>query len=252
MSEHITITQSGKIVEICLARPDKRNAITDAMYGALADALDRADADPGVAVAIICAQGATFTAGNDLKDFIALATSGKAGSEMSVGRFLTALTYFSKPLIAAVGGNAVGVGTTLLLHCDLVYAQPDANFSTPFVDLGLTPEGASSMLLPARIGHVRAYAMLAMGQVLSANDALAAGLINEVVPAGEALAKARGAAEHLASRPPGALAITKSLVRGDQQIVRDIMAKEGELFLAQTKSSEAQSAFMAFFARRAG
>jgi enoyl-CoA hydratase/carnithine racemase len=250
MSEHIRVTQSGKVQEICLSRADKRNAITDAMYGALADALDMADADPAIAVAVIYAEGETFTGGNDLKDFIAIATSGVTGAEMSVGRFLNALTHFSKPLIATVQGNAVGIGTTMLLHCDLVFAEPDARFSTPFVDLGLTPEGASSQLLPARIGHVRAYAMLAMGQVLSAQDALLAGLINEVAPEGEALAQARAAADYLSKRPPNALAITKRLVRGDQQGVRDLMAKEGALFLAQTKSAEAQSAFMAFFQKR--
>jgi enoyl-CoA hydratase/carnithine racemase len=250
MTEHVSVSVAGKISEICLARPDKRNAITDAMYAALADALEAANADSQVAAAIIYANGAVFTAGNDLKDFIAIATSGQDMSALSVGRFLTALTHFSKPLIAAVQGPAVGIGTTMLLHFDLIFAEPDARFSTAFVDLGLTPEGASSRLLPERIGHVRAYAMLAMGQVMSAEAALSSGLISEIVPAGEAILRARAAAENLVKRPPNALAITKQLMRGDQEVIRGLLAQEGELFYAQTKSAEAQAAFISFFQGR--
>ncbi len=251
MTENVKISSNGKVLEICLARHEKRNAITDAMYATLADTLEAADADDSVAAAIIHAEGAVFTAGNDLKDFIAIATAHDGAKVMSVSRFLNALTHFSKPLIAAVRGPAVGIGTTLLLHCDLVFAEPDASFSTPFVDLGLTPEGASSQLLPARIGHVRAYAMLAMGQALSADAALSAGLINEIAQPDESLTKARAAAEHLCKRSPQALAITKRLLRGDQQAIRDLMVEEGKLFLDQTKSAEAQSAFMSFFQSRA-
>jgi enoyl-CoA hydratase/carnithine racemase len=251
MSNHVNVSRTGKIVEICLARPEKRNAITDAMYAALADALDAADADEDVAAAIFHAEGDTFTGGNDLKDFIAIASAGHEHRTMSVGRFLMALTHFSKPLIGAVQGKAVGIGTTLLLHCDLVFAEENAQFSTPFVQLGLTPEGASSQMLPARLGYVRAYAMLAMGDTFSADAALAGGLINAVVPKGEAIINARKAAIHLATRPPQALAITKRLMRGDQQAVRDLIKVEGEAFYAQTKSAEAQSAFMAFFQGRA-
>lgn len=247
MSEFIAVERRDKICEIRLARPGKRNAITDAMYAALADALEAADSDPDVALAILHAEGRTFTAGNDLKDFIAVATSGHAHRMSSVGRFLDGLTQFTKPLIAAVQGQAVGVGTTLLLHCDLVFAESDAQFSTPFAELGLTPEGASSLLMPARMGYSRAYSMLALGEVVSADAALAAGLINEVVPSGMALERARTAAATLAIRPPRALAITKKLMRGDQDAVRTVMVTEGEAFYAQTKSPEAQAAFMAFF-----
>ena len=246
MSDFVKVDHRGKICEIRLARPDKRNAITDAMYAAMANALEGADSDPGVAVAILHAEGRTFTAGNDLNDFIAVATSGHAHRMSSVGRFLAGLTQFSKPLIAAVQGQAVGVGTTLLLHCDLVFAEADALFSTPFAELGLTPEGAASLLMPARMGYVRAYAMLALGQVVSADAALAAGLVNDVVPTGTALEHARNAAATIALRPPQALAITKKLTRGDQDVVRDVMTKEGEAFYAQAKSPEAQAAFMAF------
>lgn len=246
MSEYIKVSKAGKVVEIALARAGKRNAITDAMYAALADALEAADDNDDVAAVILLAEGETFTAGNDLKDFIAIASSGHQHRTMSVGRFLMALTQFSKPLIAAVQGNAVGVGTTLLLHCDLVFADPDAKFSTPFVALGLTPEGASSQLLPARIGHVRAYSMLAMGEIFSADAALSAGLINEIAPSGGALTKARAAAELLVQRPPNALAITKRLIRGDQQSIRKLFVEEGKYFYNQTKSIEAQNAFKAF------
>lgn len=247
MNDFVKVDHRGKVCEIRLARPDKRNAITDAMYTALADALEVADSDPDVAVAILHSEGRTFTAGNDLKDFIAVATAGHAHRMSSVGRFLDGLTRFTKPLIAAVQGQAVGVGTTLLLHCDLVFAERDAQFSTPFAELGLTPEGAASVLMPARMGYVRAYAMLALGQIVSADAALAAGLVNEVVPAGSALERARNAAATLAPRPPQALAITKILMRGNQQVVRDVMIEEGEAFYAQANSTEAQSAFMAFF-----
>jgi enoyl-CoA hydratase/carnithine racemase len=247
VSDFVKVDHRGKICEIRLARPDKRNAITDAMYAELADALEGADADPDVAVAILYSEGRTFTAGNDLKDFIAVATAGHAHRISSVGRFLAGLTQLTKPLIAAVQGQAVGVGTTLLLHCDLVFAEADAQFSTPFAELGLTPEGAASVLMPARMGYVRAYAMLAMGQVLWADAALAAGLVNGVVPTGTALERARDAAATLALRPPQALAITKQLMRGDQDAVRDVMIDEGEAFYAQAKSTEAQAAFMAFF-----
>jgi enoyl-CoA hydratase/carnithine racemase len=251
MSEYIKSVQTDNILEICLARPNKRNALTDDMYAALADTLSAADANPEIAVAILYAEGPTFTAGNDLKDFIALATAGDTRRVPSVTRFLDGLTTFSKPLIAAVQGQAVGVGTTLLLHCDLVFAEPDACFSTPFVELGLTPEGASSVLMPARMGYSRAYAMLAMGEVFSAEAALSAGLINAIALPGAAITKAREAATNLAKRPPNALAITKRLMRGNQQAVRDQMAEEGKYFYAQTKSAEAQSAFMAFFQKSA-
>jgi enoyl-CoA hydratase/carnithine racemase len=247
VSDFVKVDHRAAICEIRLARPDKRNAITDAMYAALADALEAADADPDVAVAILHAEGRTFTGGNDLKDFIAVATAGHAHRLLSVGRFLAGLTHFTKPLIAAVQGQAVGVGTTLLLHCDLVIAEADAQFLTPFVDLGLTPEGAASLLMPARMGYVRAYALLALGQILSADAALAAGLVNEVVPTGTAFQRARAVAATLALRPPQALAITKALMRGDQQAVCDVMSVEGDAFYAQAKSPEAQAAFMAFF-----
>lgn len=247
MTDFVKVETHGQICEIGLARPDKRNAITDAMYADLADALESAEQDNTIRVAILHAQGPIFTGGNDLKDFIAIALSGHEHRLASVGRFLSGLTTFSKPLIAAVQGPAIGIGTTLLLHCDLVFAEPDAQFSTPFAKLGLTPEGGASLLMPQRMGYVRSYAMLALGQVFSAEEALNAGLINQIVTTGTALEQSRLAAHTLAAQPPQALAFTKQLLRGDLHLVRDMMVKEGDIFYAQTKSSEAQAAFMAFF-----
>lgn len=250
MSAYVLVERRRAVVEIALSRPEKRNAITDVMYAALADALEEADADAEAAVVILHAVGAHFTAGNDLKDFMAVATEGHEHRVSSVGRFLVALTRFTKPLVAAVQGNAVGVGTTMLLHCDLVYCTRDAKFSTPFVELGLTPEGGSSILLPDVMGHARAYAMLALGEVLDAEGARAGGLVNAVVEDGAALEHARAQAAVLSARPPRALAITKQLMRRDQQRLRDLMVTEGEHFYAQTKSSEAQAAFARFFGAR--
>jgi enoyl-CoA hydratase/carnithine racemase len=250
MSEFVIVEPRGKTVEIQLARPEKRNAITEDMYSALATALEEADKETDVAVALLSAAGAHFCAGNDLQDFVAIATSGHAHRASSAGRFLVALSSFTKPLIAAVQGNAVGVGTTTLLHCDLVYCAADARFSTPFAALGLTLEGASSAMLPAVMGHARAYAMLALGQVLDAQAALAAGLVNAVVQDGAVLDQARASAAILAERPRQALAITKRLMRGDRQSIWDLMVTEGEHFYSQTKSAEAQAAFERFFANR--
>ena len=204
MTEHVKTEIAAGIMTLTLTRPDKMNALSNAMYSAMSDALERAEKDPAVRVVLFQGDGDNFTAGNDLADFSAQA-NGKDTSESQAHRFIGNLGKATRPLIAAVQGNAVGVGTTMLLHCDLVFLANTAKLMTPFVNLALVPEAASSWLLPARIGHVRAYAMFALGEPLDAATALACGLANAVVPAQELRAKARQAAEALTKRPAGSL-----------------------------------------------
>jgi enoyl-CoA hydratase/carnithine racemase len=245
MAEFIRIEQNDHILTLTISRVDKRNALNNAMYGTLAGALDSAQTDPGVRVVMLCADGEAFTAGNDLSDFAA-----PDASPDNVFRFLRALAGATKPLIAAVQGKAVGIGTTLLLHCDYVVLAEDAELITPFVNLGLVPEAGSSLLLPARIGHVRAYAMLALGEAVNAQQALDWGLANKIVPQAGLTAAAQAVARRLSRQPPAALAATKQLMRETQQISARIEA-ENRLFLACLGSAEAKEAFSAFFERRA-
>jgi len=218
------------------------------MYDALSDALDRAETNASVKVVLFQGDGDSFTAGNDLADFAAQANSNSSEESPAV-RFLRALGRASKPLIAAVQGNAVGVGTTMLLHCDLVYLAEGARLITPFVNLALVPEAASSWLLPARIGHVRAYQMFALGEPMDAATALASGLANAVVPADEVRKKAMAVAVILTKRPAGALSATKRLMR-DSEKIRAQIGSESELFKERLKTPEAREAFAAFAERR--
>src|SRR5208337_5282807 len=199
MTEHIKIEKEGGILTLTMARADKKNALTNMMYGALADALEHAEADPTIRAVLIQSEGDMFTSGNDLGEFAA--TAAGVQGERHVLRFLQALTRASLPLIAAVQGRAVGVGTTMLLHCDLVFLADDALLSTPFVSLALVPEAGSSLLLPARIGHVRAFEMFALGDAVDASSALAWGLANKVVPLDALHATARRAAERICKQP---------------------------------------------------
>ena len=181
MTEHIKIENDGGILILTMARPDKKNALTNAMYGALADAIQGAETDPAVRVVLIRGEGDMFTAGNDVGEFAAIAT-GQMQGERHVSRFLKSLAQSSRPLVAAVQGRAVGVGTTMLLHCDLVVLSDNALLSTPFVNLALVPEAASSLLMPLRIGYARAFEMFALGEAVNAASALAWGIANRVVP----------------------------------------------------------------------
>lgn len=248
MTEAVRTALEAGVMTLTLARPGKKNALTDAMYAALADALERAEGDPAVRCVLFEAEGDSFSAGNDIADFARIAV-GDAPGEASVFRFLKALAASTTPLVAAVQGAAVGVGTTLLLHCDLVFVADDARLSTPFANLGLTPEAASSALLPARIGHVRAFSMFALGERIDAQTAVAWGIANAVVPREELAARGREAAAALAARPPVALAQTKRLMRQAEEIAA-LMDVEGALFLERLKSDEAREAFMAFAARK--
>lgn len=249
MSEHVLIEQRGAVQVIRLNRPEKKNAITRAMYAAMADALKRGDEDAQVRCHVILGQKGAFSAGNDLADFLAVATGGEGGQE--VYDFLLALAGAAKPLVSGVDGIAVGIGTTIHMHCDLTFATPATVFSTPFVDLGLVPEAGSSLLAPAIMGQQRAFALLALGEGLPAADACAAGLIHRVVEADALEGAVFKAAEALAAKPPEALKIARDLLRGPRDDVIARIREEAEHFRARLKSDEARAAFMAFMSRKA-
>jgi enoyl-CoA hydratase/carnithine racemase len=236
------------IMTLTLARGNKKNALSNAMYSAMSDGLERTEKDPAVHVVLFQGDGESFTAGNDLADVSARAKGSDTG-EPQAHRYISNLGKATRPLIAAVQGNAVGVGTTMLLHCDLVFLADTAKLMTPFVNLPVVPEAASSWLLPARIGHVRAYAMFALGEPLDAATALACGLANAVVPAADLRAKARAATEALTQRPAGSLNHTKALMRDMDKIAAQI-SREGALFRRRLQTGEAREAFAPFAARR--
>ena len=249
MSNHVRQECRGAVLSLTLARPEKKNALTKAMYGALADAIAAAECDGTVRVLLIRAEGDTFTAGNDLSDFASLA-EGRETAPPHVVRFLYALADATKPIVAAVQGKAVGVGTTMLLHCDLVLLSTEAELSTPFVSLALTPEAASSILLPTRIGYPRAFAMFALGESVSASDAVNWGLANRVVSPENLDQAAFDMAKRLARQPSGSLRATKRLMR-DASALRCTMRVEAKTFDERLRSPEAREAFTAFAEKRA-
>ena len=248
MTEHVKIDNDGGILSLTMARPDKKNALTNAMYGALADAIEGAETDAAVRVVLIRGEGDMFTAGNDVGEFAAIAAGG-VKTERHVSRFLQALVRSSRPLVAAVQGRAVGIGTTMLLHCDLIVLAENARLSTPFVNLALVPEAASSLLMPLRIGYARAFEMFALGETVDARSALAWGLANRVVPLDKLDSEAMSLAARLAKQPAGALAATKRLMRDPEVLMAQIRA-ETEQFVARLQTVEAGEAFTAFAERR--
>ena len=250
MTAHVRITIEDNVMRLLLARPEKKNALTNAMYTALGAALDRAESDPAIRAVLFEAEGDAFTAGNDLGDFAAVAAGTMARSEMKAHVLLSALARGEKPYVAAVQGLAVGVGVTMLLHCDLVYIAEDAKLTVPFVNLAVVPEAASSWLLPARIGHARAFAMFALGEPVDGRTAAAIGIANTALPASEVRAKALAAAKALATKPIGALRATKKLMR-DAAAIQALMTREGEIFGERLGTAEAAEAFRAFAERRA-
>ena len=234
---------------LTFSRPEKKNALTSEMYRALTEHLLRAESDPAVRAVIFDAEGDAFCAGNDLNEFAAVAAGGAQPQE--VRAFLYALASATKPYLAAVQGKAVGIGATLLLHCDVVFLAQNAQLSTPFVNLGLVPEAASSLLLPARIGHVQAFEMFALGQAIDATKALALGIANAIVPADQLHARVIATAGALSTRPIGALQATKKLMR-DARRLHSVMDQEIEVFAERLKSAEALAALKAFAKRRDG
>lgn len=247
MSQHVQVTTADRITTIRIDRPEKRNAITLEMYAALHAGLDAASADRSVRAVIIRGAPTCFSAGNDLNDFVR-ANQGGGDIEAPLG-FLRALAGFDKPLLAAVHGVAIGVGTTLLLHCDLVFAAPSAQFRTPFVELGLVPEAGSSLLLPALIGERRAAQLLLLGETIDAATALAWGLVNEV--SADPDARAHAAAAQLAATSPAAVRATKGLIRRPFRAdVLEAMKIEGDAFAERLRSPEAMEALQAKMMKR--
>ncbi len=248
MSAHVIVETKERIARIELARLDKKNALTADMYQAMADALGAAEADAQVRAVLIHGKPDCFTAGNDLKDFLERPPHGEASP---VFGFLGRISRAEKPIVAAVGGVAVGIGTTMLLHCDLVYAAPNARFQMPFVPLGLVPEAGSSLLLPALAGYQRAAELLLLGQPFGADKALAAGLVTEVIPEADLLEYAKNAARGLAALPPASVRLTKALMkRRHDKAVAEQMAEEGRHFRERLASPEAKEAMSAFLAKR--
>jgi enoyl-CoA hydratase/carnithine racemase len=247
MAEHIVVSVQNRVLHLRLDRPEKKNALTRGMYLGMVEALRQAEADPGVRVLLISGTADCFTAGNDLVDF----ANAKPGESSPAILYLETLAAAQKPVIAAVGGVAVGIGTTMLLHCDLVYAAADARFQLPFVNLGLCPEAGSSVLLPELIGHRRAAELLFFGEPFNAERARELGIVNAIVSANELLGTASAKAQTLAEKPPSALRATKSLLkRPAASAVADAMRRETEQFAALLQGPEAKEAMAAFLERR--
>ncbi|MEH6566173.1 MAG: enoyl-CoA hydratase [Halopseudomonas sp.] len=249
MSEHLLIEQSAGILTLTMNRPDKKNALTQNMYGAMADAISAAQDDSAVRAIVIQGSTSCFTSGNDVGDFI---NSPRSGTDSPVYRFLRAICNAEKPLIAAVNGPAVGIGTTMLLHCDLVYVADNARLKMPFVNLGLCPEAGSSFLLPRLLGHLRAAELLLLGEEVSGQRATEIGLANQALPTGEAvLQAARQAAVRLTEQPPGSLKLTKQLIKeGVTQVAEQTMDAEGAHFTKLLAGPEAREALTAFMEKR--
>ena len=247
-----TATLNG-VATIEIARPEKKNALTIAMYQAMADALNAAAEDKAVRAVLITGQPGIFTSGNDLEDFMQRppGQGGSATEESAVGRFMRALLGCDKPVVAAVTGAAIGIGTTMLLHCDFAYVADDARLAMPFVGLGLLPEFASSLLVPQLMGQRRAAERLLLGDPFTGEQAVECGLANAVLPAGEVVAHARRVAERFNALPPGAVQEAKRLMRGPQrEAVLQVIQTEGALFAQRLRSPEAMEAFQAFFQKR--
>jgi len=255
MTDQILVTIEDGVQIVTLNRPDKKNALTSDMYKVLADSIEIADADPKIRVTLYTGSGGSFTAGNDLADFAKAGTSlevGEGEEKPHVTRFLENLSTAKKPLIAAVNGLAVGVGVTMLLHCDLVYAGTSATFQMPFVNLGLVPEAGSSFLLQRQIGMQKAADLFLTGKKIGAEKAEAIGLIADVFPDNELPVAALAAAKALAARAPNAVRATKALLKdNDRSRVADARQAESRIFDAQLRSDEVKEALGAFFAKRA-
>lgn len=251
MSEYISQSKEGAILRLTFNRADKKNAITADMYAALADGLAQAEADETVRVVLFDSTGDIYTAGNDIGDFMAGGPDATdPHATPPVFRFLQGIATAKKPLVAAVQGPAVGVGVTMLLHCDLVFASEAATFHAPFVDLALVPEAASSLLLPRIAGHQRAAEMFLLGRKIDAARAREFGFVNEVVSADELASTAMSVAQELAAKAPKSLRLSKRLMKSGQEEVLAHMKEEGVHFAAQLKSPEFMEAGMAFMQKR--
>ena len=244
MSAGLQVSRDGAVLTLTINRPDRRNALDTATYAALTEQIALASADTAVAAVILTGAGEHFTAGNDLRDFQA-----ERGAGDSAGlTFLRALTMADVPVVAAVEGYAIGIGVTLLQHCDFVYVGEGATLRMPFVALGLCPEGASSLLMPRLAGTRRAAEWLLQGKAFTAQDACDTGLATSATPKGQALAAAQATAADLARQPPAALRLTKAMLRRpDRQAIQDTLDYEAQQFHLRLQSEEAQAAFAKFF-----
>jgi enoyl-CoA hydratase/carnithine racemase len=243
----VVITQSGSVLEVLFNRPEKKNALTRAMYAAVVDAFHQADATPSIRAVLLSGAGDTFTSGNDIKDFQSRATTNEASH---ASPFLDALSSLATPLVAAVNGAAIGVGTTMLAHADLVIAAKTARFVMPFTSLGLVPEAASSLLFPRLVGHQRASALLLLGDPMDAETARDWGFVNQVVADTDLMTTARNVAARLAALPAEAVRLTKDLIKNGRMDVPGRIAQELVLFGQRLRSPEAAEAFQAFVEKR--
>ena len=246
MSIRTVNTNGVAVIEI--ARPEKKNALTQAMYTAMAEAIAAADADAAIRAVLVTGQPGIFTSGNDLEDFM---QRPPAGEDSPVFQFMKALAACGKPVVAAVTGGAIGIGTTMLLHCDLVYVSDEARLAMPFDGLGLVPEYASSLLVTQLVGHVKATELLLLGEPFNGEAAVEMGIANAVLPAAEVVNHARRMAERFNALPPGAVRESKALMRRAQKaLVEETVRVEGEIFGKRLRSPEAMEAFQAFFQKR--
>jgi enoyl-CoA hydratase/carnithine racemase len=249
MTDQILTSREGAVSIIRMNRPDKKNAITRAMYVAMTETLLAGEADGGVRCHVILGTPGAFTSGNDMQDFLAYATSGSNELPEVIG-FLQAMAGLKKPFISGVDGLAIGIGTTINLHCDLTLATSRSHFRTPFVDLGLVPEAGSSLLVPAIAGHQRAFAMLVLGEGFSAQQAKDAGIIWDVVGEDEIEAKTIELAQRVAARAPEAVKLSKALLKNQPEVLLERIMNEAKLFSERLRSDEARDAFMAFMSRK--
>lgn len=231
---------------ITINRPDKRNALNLEMYARLTEYLIQGESDNGINAFLLKGEGDCFTSGNDVADFL---KNSDLGQNHPTVRFLFTLLDLTKPLVAAVAGPAVGIGTTLLLHCDLVYADNTAKFQLPFVNLALVPEAGASLLLPRLVGQTKASELLLLGEAFDAHSALSMGLINGLLPSDELMSHALSQSIKLAQKPPQALRASRRLIRGDSELIREQMQKELEEFAVRLQSDEAKAQFNAFLSR---
>jgi enoyl-CoA hydratase/carnithine racemase len=249
----ILTTKANGILTIEFNRAERKNAITTVMYQTIADALLDGDKDPAVRAVLLTGKPEIFTAGNDLDDFLrnSAPVPGQSPQDRPVFQFMRALSGMSKPVVAAVAGAAIGIGTTMLMHCDLVYAGDNAKFSLPFAQLGLCPEFGSSLLLPQLAGYPRAAEKLMLGEPFGAQEALEMGLVSKVLPAAELRAFAEGQAAKLVALPAASIRATKALMkRPRQQSLGETLAVEGKQFFDMLQGAEAKEAFTAFFEKR--
>lgn len=248
MSDHVLLDAADGVCTIRLARPEKKNALTGDMYAAMSEALEAGGADPSVRAFLFCGSPGAFSAGNDIGDLIACSRSEMVGAPIM--RFLRALVLAEKPLVAAVDGLAVGIGVTMLMHCDHVIASRRSTFRTPFLDLGLVPEAGSTLLAPRLMGTAWAFELLVMGEPFSAERAREAGLVNHVAPPGEVETAAMAAARGIAAKPAEALGCARRLLRGDRSEVLRRLEEEAAAFAERLASSETQAALAAFMSRK--